>query len=303
MHLQAGGLHAQAAAEVVSMTASMLFVPASVPEKFAKAQRGGAHALILDLEDSVPPEGKEQARQNVVRMLGSKTSGQQLWVRVNSAGSGLLLQDLAAVVPNEPYGIVLPKCCGRDSLFPLACYLDALEVSAGIAPGQTKILAIATETAASLFRLAEYAGVTPRLWGLAWGGEDLGADMGVISNSEGGFYTEPFRLARSLCVLGAAAAGVRAIDAVTVSVKDTERVGREAQAAFRDGFSGKLAIHPAQIEPINEAFTYSPERVDWARRVLAAFAANPGKRALQIDGQMIDEPHAKQARRILDAAK
>lgn len=285
------------------MTASMLFVPASSPEKFAKASKGDAHALILDLEDSVPPEGKEQARKNVPQMLRSGTPGQQLWVRVNSAESGLLLQDLAAVVPNEPYGIVLPKCCGRDSLFPVVCYLDALEASAGIAIGQTKILAIATETAASLFRLADYAGVSARLWGLAWGGEDLGADMGVISNSEGGVYTDPFRLARSLCVLGAAAAGVRAIDAVAVTLKDTERVRREALAAFRDGFSGKMAIHPAQIEPINQAFTFSPEKIDWARRVLAAFAENPGKRALQLDGQMIDEPHAKQARRILEASE
>ncbi|MBV6306533.1 CoA ester lyase [Candidimonas humi] len=283
------------------MSASMLFVPASSPDKFAKAQGGDAHALILDLEDSVPPDGKQQARENVVRMLGSRSSGQQLWVRVNSAGSGLLLQDLAAIVPQRPYGIVLPKCCGRDSLFPVACYLDALEASAGIAIGQTRILAIATETAASLFRLSDYAGVTDRLWGLAWGGEDLGADMGVISNSEGGVYTDPFRLARSLCVLGAAAAGVRAIDAVTVALKDTERVGREAQAAFRDGFSGKMAIHPAQIEAINHAFTFSSEKIAWARRVLAAFAANPGERALQLDGQMIDEPHAKQARRILES--
>lgn len=285
------------------MTASMLFVPASSPEKFAKACKGDAHALILDLEDSVPPEGKEQARKNVIQMLRSRPSGQQLWVRVNSAASGLLLQDLAAVVPNEPYGIVLPKCCGRDSLFPVVCYLDALEASASVANGQTRILAIATETAASLFRLADYAGVSARLWGLAWGGEDLGADMGVISNSEDGVYTDPFRLARSLCVLGAAAAGVRAIDAVAVTLKDTERVRREALAAFRDGFSGKMAIHPAQIEPINQAFTFSPEKIDWARRVLAAFAENPGKRALQLDGQMIDEPHAKQARRILEASE
>ncbi|OWT60074.1 HpcH/HpaI aldolase/citrate lyase family protein [Candidimonas nitroreducens] len=285
------------------MSASMLFVPASSPEKFAKACNGDAHALILDLEDSVPPDGKDQARGNVIQMLRSKASSQQLWVRVNPAESGLLLQDLAAVVPHAPYGIVLPKCCGRDSLFPVACYLDALEAAAGIAIGQTRILAIATETAASLFRLADYAGVTARLWGLAWGGEDLGADMGVINNSESGVYTDPFRLARSLCVLGAAAAGVRAIDTVTVALKDIERVRREALAAFRDGFSGKMAIHPAQIEAINQAFTFSPEKIEWARRVLAAFAQNPGQRALQLDGQMIDEPHAKQARRILEASR
>jgi citrate lyase subunit beta/citryl-CoA lyase len=281
------------------MTASMLFVPGDAPDKFAKAQRGSAHALILDLEDSVPAGSKAQARQNVAGMLGHKTPNQQLWVRVNPAESGLLLQDLAAVVPHQPYGIVLPKCCGRESLMPVVHYLDALETAAGIAQGQTKILPIATETAASLFRLADYAGATARLWGLAWGGEDLSADIGALSNSAGNAFTEPFRLARSLCLMAAAAAGVRAFDTVTVAVKDTERVSREAQEAFRDGFSGKMAIHPAQVEPINTAFTYSPEKVDWARRVLALFAANPDKRALQMDGQMIDEPHAKLARRIL----
>lgn len=283
------------------MTASLLFVPGIAPDKFRKAQAGGAHALILDLEDSVPAGSKDEARSNVVDMLGAKTPDQQLWVRVNPASTGLLLKDLAAIVPAQPYGIVLPKCAGRESLVPVGNYLDALEVSAGVPQGQTKILAIATETAASMFRLGDYVGVTPRLWGLTWGGEDLGADIGASSNSEGGLFTEPFRLARSLCLFGAHAAGVRAIDTVTVSVRDQDRLQRESVEAFRDGFTGKMAIHPAQVAPINAAFAYSPEQVDWARRVLAAFASNPGKGALQMDGQMIDEPHAKLARRILGA--
>lgn len=281
------------------MTASYLFVPGITPERYRKAQASGAHALILDLEDSVPVASKDEARRNVVEMLKAQPDNQQVWVRVNPSSSGLQLKDLAAVVPGRPFGIVLPKCAGRESLEPVSHYLDALEAAAGIDQGHTKILAIATETAASMFRLGEFAGVTPRLWGMAWGGEDLGADIGASANSEGGAFTEPFRLARSLCLFGAASAGVHAIDTVTVAVRDTDRVKRESLEAFRDGFSGKMAIHPAQVAPINEAFTYQPDKVEWARRVLAALAANPGKGALQLDGEMIDEPHAKLARRIL----
>ncbi len=281
------------------MNASMLFVPGDAPEKFRKVQAGEAGALILDLEDSVSPGAKEQARRNVVDMLAARSTGQQLWVRVNPAATGLLLPDLAAVVPARPFGIVLPKCCGRDSLVPLAHYLDAIECTASIAVGTTRILAIATETAASMFRLGELAGVTPRLWGLAWGGEDLSADIGASSNNLSGIYTDPFRLARSLCLLAAAAAGVHAIDSVCPTLRDAERVRRESEDALRDGFAAKMAIHPAQLKPINEAFVFPPERIDWARRLIAAFESNPAQRVLQLDGQMVDEPHLKLARRML----
>lgn len=282
------------------MTSSLLFVPANAPDKFAKARAGEAHALILDLEDSVPQAGKAEARQNVVRLLAAAPAGpQQIWVRVNAAASGLLLQDLAAVVAARPFGIVLPKCCGRESLEPVGHYLDALEAAAGIPLGSTKILAIVTETAQSLFRLGDLAGVTPRLWGLAWGGEDLSADVGALSNTAGGAMTEPYRLARSLCLFAAAAAGVRAIDAVCVELRDADRVRGEAEEALRDGFAAKMAVHPAQLAPIHAAFQYPPEKLEWARRVVAAFEQEPSRSALEIDGRMVDAPHLKLARRML----
>lgn len=281
------------------MNRSIMFVPANAPDKFRKAQDGAADALILDLEDSVPRQSKDAARQAVPQLLAAASRRQQLWVRVNDVGSGLLLADLAAVVPAQPFGIVLPKCQGVQTLDLVCHYLDAFEASHGITLGQTKILAIVTETAQSLFHLGEYHDRSGRLWGLTWGAEDLGADVGAVSNKSGSQYTEPFRLARSLCLFAAAAAGVRAIDAVCVSLSDQSLVRTEAQEAFRDGFVGKMAIHPAQLGPINEAFTYSAAQVAWAQQVVAAFAEQPGRGALQVDGKMIDEPHLKMARRIL----
>lgn len=281
------------------MNASMLFVPAIAPDRYRKAQAGAAGALILDLEDSVPAGRKEEARRNVIGMLAAQPSHQQVWVRVNPASTGLLLQDLAAVVPGKPFGILLPKCCGRESLLPVCHYLDALETAGGVPLGQTRILAIATETGASMFRLGEFAGSPARLWGLTWGGEDLAAELGAIGNKEAGRYTEPYRLARSLCLYAAAAAGVRAIDTVSVAIHEAEQVRAEAAEAFRDGFVGKMAIHPNQLAPINETFRYSEQQLAWARRVVEALGGQRGAGALQLDGQMIDEPHLKTARRML----
>ena len=279
--------------------ASILFVPGNAPDRFRKAQGTAAGALILDLEDSVPHSGKDEARGNVVEMLRSAQKHQQMWVRVNALSTGLMLKDLAAVVPAQPFGIVVPKCSGKDTLVPVQHYLDALETAGNIPLGQTKILPIVTETARSMFHLGEYGNASGRLWGLTWGAEDLGADVGSISNRDGAGYSEPYRLARSLCLFAAAAAGVRPIDTVCVAINDAELVKNESLEAFRDGFVGKMAIHPAQLAPINEAFTYSAEQTDWARRVVDAFAQSPGQRALRLDGKMIDEPHLKLARRML----
>lgn len=280
------------------MNGSMLFVPASSPEKYRKALESQASAIILDLEDSVAPGAKAAARQNLAEMLAAPRV-KPVWVRVNALATGLLLDDLVAAVRSHVHGIVVPKCCGRDTLLPVSHYLDALESAEGIRGGQTKILAIATETAQALFRTGEYGGCTPRLWGLAWGAEDLSADVGSLTNKDDQAYTEPYRLARSLCLYAAAAAGVLAIDAVCVSLGDTTLVRREAQDAFRDGFAAKMAIHPAQLAPINEAFTPSAAQKEWAARVVAAFDANPEMGALSLDGQMIDVPHLRQANRIL----
>lgn len=280
---------------------SLLFVPGNRPERYLKAQASGAGALILDLEDSVPPAAKAQAREAVGQMLQAQPAHQAVWVRVNPAASGLLLQDLAAVVPGRPFGIVLPKCCGRAALEPVSLQLDALEVAFGVPQGSTKILAIATETGASMFHLGELAGVTSRLWGITWGAEDLAADIGALANRASGRVTEPYLLARSLCLYAAAAAGVHAIDTVSVAINAPEAVRDEAQEALRDGFVAKMAIHPSQLAPIHEAMTYSAEQRQWAERVVAAFAAQPGAGALQLDGQMIDMPHLRLARCMLKA--
>ncbi|MBE2243370.1 MAG: CoA ester lyase [Burkholderiaceae bacterium] len=279
--------------------ASLLFVPASRPERYLKAQQSGAGGLILDLEDSVAPAAKDQARRHVVQMLAAQPAQLPVWVRVNPATSGLLLSDLAAVVPGRPFGIVLPKCAGQASLAPLCHQLDALEVAFGVPRGHTRILAIATETAASIFRLGELAGVSERLWGIAWGGEDLAADIGALANRVDGRFTEPYRLARSLCLYAAASAGVRAVDTVSVAIDAPQQVQHEAEEARRDGFVAKMAIHPSQIAPIERAFAPSAEQLRWAQRVVAAFAAQPDAGALQLDGQMLDLPHLRLARRLL----
>lgn len=285
------------------MNASMLFVPAIKPDRYLKAQASAAGALILDLEDSVPASSKDEARSNIVAMLAAQPSHQQVWVRVNPASSGLLLQDLAAVVPGRPFGIVLPKCCGRESLLPVCHYLDALETTAGIPLGQTKVLAIATETGASMFHLGEFVGSPARLWGLTWGGEDLAAELGAINNRQSGQFTEPYRLARSLCLYAASAAGVHAIDTVSVAIHEIDQIRAESAESFRDGFVGKMAIHPNQLAPINETFRFSDKQIAWAQRVVDTLGGQSGAGAMQLDGQMIDQPHLKMARRMLrDAA-
>ena len=280
------------------MPRSFLFVPGDSQKKFDSAIAGAADALILDLEDSVAPSSKDMARALVQQLLPQIPAHQQGWVRVNALDSGLLLQDLVAVVPARPFGILLPKCEGRDALRRVSDYLDALELQAGMAVGQTQILLIATETGRAIFELGSYAGVTQRLWGISWGGEDLAAAVGSLSNRVDGRYTEPYRLARSLCLFAAAAAGVRPIDTVCVDLSAPEALAGESREAFRDGFVGKLAIHPRQIAPINEAFQASAAQLDWARRVLAAFAAHPHAGAFNLDGQMIDQPHLRLARRL-----
>lgn len=282
--------------------AALLFVPANRPERFAKALASGAGALILDLEDSVPPAAKDEARAGVAALLAARdaaTAAPPVWVRVNPAASGLLLRDLAVVVPARPFGVVLPKCCGRASLETLCHQLDALEVAFGVPPGATRVLAIATETGASMFRLGELAGVSERLWGITWGGEDLAAEIGALANREGGRFTEPYRLARSLCLYAAAAAGVRAVDTVSVAIDDDAALRAECEEALRDGFVAKMAIHPRQLPVIAEAFRYTDEQRRWADRVLAAFAEQPQAGALQLDGRMIDRPHLRLAQRML----
>ncbi len=283
------------------MTRSLLFVPGDSLRKFTRAREGAAEALILDLEDSVAPSAKEAARGIAAQMLREPRGRQQLLVRVNALDTGLTLADLAAVMPAVPDGIVLPKCTGPADVVRLAHWLDAFEAASGSAAGHTTILAIATETADSLFALGTYRGCSPRLWALMWGGEDLSAALGATANRAEREYLGPYRLARDLCLAGARAAGVEPIDAVYVDIKDLDGLRDEALAARRDGFVGKAVIHPSHVDVVNAAFAPTAADIEWAQRVLAAYAAAPGAGVLNLDGQMIDRPHLRQAQRVLQA--
>jgi citrate lyase subunit beta/citryl-CoA lyase len=285
---------------------SWLFVPGDSDRKLAKGAASAADALIIDLEDSVAAPNLPTARTLAAAFLRDHAdrTRQQLWVRVNALTSGLALHDLAAVLPAGPDGIVLPKAESAADVVTLGNYLSALEVAAGRADGGTRVVVVATETPGALFTLGSYASAGPRLAGLTWGAEDLAAALGAASNRvEGGGYEFTFQLARSLCLAAAAAAGVAPIDTVFTDFRDTVGLEREARAARRAGFVGKLLIHPDQVDTVNITFTPDPAEVAHAERVLAAFAANPGAGVVAIDGKMIDMPHLKQARRILQARR
>ncbi|KAA5603605.1 HpcH/HpaI aldolase/citrate lyase family protein [Blastochloris sulfoviridis] len=285
---------------------SLLFVPGDSPRKLAKALETGADALIIDLEDSVAPDAKAAARVATAGFLREAVplaARPRLYVRVNALGSGLVDEDLDAAMAARPDGVMLPKAeHGRDVVH-LGAKLAAREALADIPAGATRILAIATETAAALFGLGTYAGASDRLAGLAWGGEDLSADLGAETNhDDSGRWTSPYLLARNLCLAGAAAARVLAIDTVFVDVRDEAGLRVEAEAARRDGFSAKMAIHPGQVSVINAVFTPSETAVEEARRVIAAFAAAGDAGVTTLDGRMLDRPHLLRAKRVLERA-
>lgn len=282
---------------------SLLFVPGDSPRKMARALESGADALILDLEDSVAAAAKSGARAAVAQFLAARRGGPQLWVRINPLNSGLEDEDLDAVVAHGPAGVLLPKCVGGRDVQHLSAKLAVREAQAGLAAGRTAILALATETAAAIFALGSLAGASARLAGVTWGAEDLSADIGATAaRLPDGAYTPPFALVRSLALLAAASAGVAAIDTVFTRLDDADGLQRECQAAARDGFVGKLAIHPAQIAAIHAAFTPDAAQIDAARRVVEAFAAQPGAGVIALEGKMLDLPHLKLARRILARA-
>jgi citrate lyase subunit beta / citryl-CoA lyase len=282
---------------------SLLFVPGDSERKLANAVRHGADALILDLEDSVAAPNKEEARRSVLAFL-QEIAGEPdrplLYVRINGLDTELNEGDLDAVMAGLPDGIVLPKSKGGADVALLHARLSVREALHEIPDGATRILAIATESAAAIFGIGTYAQASDRLAGLAWGAEDLSADIGALSRREGQDWTEPFRLVRSLCLFGAAAARTAAIDTVYTDFRDLDGLRRECRAAVRDGFSGKLAIHPEQVPVINEAFTPTPEAIAEAERVTAAFAEGDGVATL--DGRMLDRPHLDAAERLLARA-
>jgi citrate lyase subunit beta/citryl-CoA lyase len=275
---------------------SLLFVPGDRPDRMEKALGAGADALILDLEDAVAPTAKADARRVVADFVGANSQA-RLWVRVNPLDSPEQEKDLAAILPARPDGIVLPKAEGGASVDELARRLT----ERGNATAQ--ILAIATETPAAIFALGSYGGAR-RLAGLTWGAEDLPAAIGAAtSREEDGSFTAPYQLARSLCLFGAAAAGVVPIETVYPAFRDLDGLASYAARARRDGFTGMMAIHPDQVSVINAAFTPSAAEIAHARAVVAAFEASPGAGALALDGRMIDRPHLLQAQRILAAAE
>lgn len=278
---------------------SFLFVPGDSERKFAKARAGNADALILDLEDSVAPDAKPAARLSVRAMLAGERGSQQLYVRVNAFDTGLTPADLAAVMDARPDGIVLPKCESAAQVQRLATMLDALEAVVGIEPGQTRIVGIATETAASLFSLGSYRDASPRLWGIMWGAEDLAASLGASANRDAAGFLEPYRLARNLCLAGAAAAGIAAIDTVATQLGDLEALALEAAAARRDGFAAKAVIHPDHVDVVNAAFRPSEAEIAQARSIVAAFAQSDAGGVLRLNGRMIDRPHLRAAERVL----
>jgi citrate lyase subunit beta/citryl-CoA lyase len=273
---------------------SLLFVPGDRPERMEKALEAGADALILDLEDAVVPDRKKGARACVAEFLSRETRPVPLFVRINPLDSGMAGDDLAAIIAGKPDGIVLPKAEGGRSLLDLDQRLKALGDT------QTAILPIATETPAAIFALGSYGDVSPRLCGLTWGAEDLPAAIGAAtSREEDGRYTPPYDMLRSLLLFGAHAAGVPAIETVYPAFRDLDGLKAYAARGRRDGFSGMMAIHPAQVEVINAAFTPSDAEIVWARRIVELFDKNPGIGALNLDGKMVDAPHLKQAKRLL----
>lgn len=277
---------------------SLLFVPADSERKLARAPQSGADALILDLEDSVVPANRGLARQRARAFLAENPSGRFLrYVRINPL-AGAALDDLAAVMPGRPDGVLLPKCLPAD-LRTLDHYLAAFEAAHGLPPGRTRIIAIATETPAAMFALGSYAGVSARLEAITWGAEDLAACIGGDNRRADGAYDDLYRLARALCLAAAADAGVLAIDTIFTDFRDDAGLRAECAAARRSGFAAKMAIHPAQIAAINEAFSVSHEGLAWARKVVAAFAENPEAGTIALDGRMIDRPHLTLARRLL----
>ena len=289
------------------MLRSLLFVPADSEKKLAKVADSAADAVILDLEDSVSAARKAKARSMLADFFGSLERTEKtprLIVRVNALDTGLTDDDLKSVVPLVPDAILQPKASNGADLQDISARIAVLEAESHIEDGLIKLHALMTETAGGLLNAATFSGKTSRLEALAWGGEDLAAAIGASSNrDETGAYTEVFRLARSLTLLTAADAGVDAIDTVFTNYKDEDGLKRECEAAVRDGFSGKMAIHPAQVPVINAAFTPPPGDVERAKTIIQLFEeAGPDAGVLSLDGKMIDRPHLRQAERIVRRA-
>lgn len=283
---------------------SWLFAPGDSQKKIEKAAGGSADIILFDLEDAVAEEEKPKARELISAFLKSQSAEarQRLWVRVNPLDGPHTLTDLAAIMPGAPGGIMLPKARGRHDVDVLDHYLSALEVANGIEEGSTKVLVLVTETAEGMLNTGVYKDA-PRVVGLSWGAEDLADDLGASDNlNPDGSYGFTYELARSMCLLGAAAAGVAAIETIQGDFKDLEGLRRRAEKVRRDGYRGMLAIHPAQVDVINDAFTPSEEELTAAQEIVDLFAANPGVGTIGHKGAMLDRPHLARAKNLLAQA-
>lgn len=286
---------------------SLLFTPGDSERKLAKGLASAADVILVDLEDAIAPDVKPAARAATAEFLsglGDPGTRPKAYVRINDLECGLADDDLAAVVPARPDGIMLPKAKSGEDIKTLARKLDKLEADSGLTPGSTSILVLAIETPEAVLNIGSFLDCGPRVSGLTWGAEDLAATIGAKTNrDESGRYTAPFALARNLCLMAAASAGVPAIDTVYVDFRDLKGLERDAVEAARDGFSGKLAIHPDQVEVINAAFTPNAEEVAHAEAIVAAFEENPGAGAVGMGGTMVDRPHLAMAQRTLERAR
>lgn len=279
---------------------SWLFAPGDSERKMAKALEAPADIVLLDLEDAVATENKPLARRLVHDFLAANAPARaRIWVRINPLDGPHTLDDLVAIMPARPGGIMLPKVYGRQDVERLDHYLTAFEAAQGIERGSTPVIVLATETAEAMFHTGDYKGA-PRLAALTWGAEDLADSVGASANRKAdGSYAFTYELARSLTLLGAATAGVPAIETICADFRDLEALRARAEQVRRDGYQGMLAIHPAQIEVINAAFTPSAEEIAEAQEVVALFAANPGVGTIGWKGGMLDRPFLSRAQQLL----
>ncbi|MEQ1954740.1 CoA ester lyase [Mesorhizobium sp. CN2-181] len=285
---------------------SLLFVPGDSERKLEKGFTSAADVILIDLEDSVSPQNKAAARGIAATAIRERRENAKaaIYVRVNDLASGLTDDDLAAVMAAAPDGIMLPKAEGLADVERLSVKLRVLEAENGLADGATRILPIVSETAAGVFAAASFGRGSPRLSAVTWGAEDLSAAIGArATRDDQGRYTDVFRLARSLTLLAASAADTAAIDTVFVDFRNEPGLRAECLEAERDGFTGKMAIHPDQVAVINEAFTPSPEALAEARMVVEAFAAAGNLGVVGIGGKMFDRPHLRRAERVLARAR
>lgn len=282
---------------------SWLFAPGDSEKKMAKAAEGSADIALFDLEDAVATENKPLARTIVHDFLANHAEGRErLWVRVNPLDGPYTLDDLVAIMPARPGGIMLPKVYGRQDVDLLDHYLTALEVANGIERGSTPVIVLVTETAEAMFHTGDYKGA-PRVVALTWGAEDLADSIGASSNRNAdGSYGFTYELARSMCLLGAATAGVTAIETIQGDFRDLDGLKARAEKVRRDGYRGMLAIHPAQVDVINAAFTPTEEEIAEAQAIVDIFAANPGVGAIGYKGGMLDRPYLSRAEQLLKQA-